>query len=144
MLKRRFTDTLLEWKKNGSKQCLLVKGARQIGKTFIIREFGKRYYKSVVEMNFLLYPEHKAIFDGSLGAEEIYKRISLQFAHTPLIPRKTLIFLDEIQECGQARTALKSLAEDARFDVIASGSMLGVAYKEMQSVPVGYESQVEM
>ena len=144
MLKRKMTDTLLEWSRTRNRECLLVKGARQIGKTYIIREFGKKYYKNFIELNFLKNPEHKEIFEGSLSAEEIYKRLTVQVGNAELIPDKTLIFLDEIQECGAARTALKFLAEDNRYDCIASGSMLGVAYKQTASVPVGYERQIEM
>ena len=134
----------MEWKNSKWKKPLLVKGARQIGKTYIIREFGKQNYESYIELNFLLYPEHRKYFDGNLDVEKIISEISLDFENVKFINQKTLIFLDEIQDCGQARTALKSFAEDGRFDVIASGSMLGVAYKQTLSIPVGYESQVEM
>ena len=144
MLKRKIMDQLLEWKQTKDRKCLLLIGARQIGKTFIVREFAKQYYESFVELNFLLNKEHKAIFNGSLSAEKIYKGLSLLFDDLKLVHGKTLIFLDEIQECGQARTALKSLAEDNKYDVIASGSMLGVAYKQTASIPVGYETQMEM
>jgi predicted AAA+ superfamily ATPase len=144
LFKRKFMDTLIHWKNNKNKECLLVKGARQIGKTFIIREFAKQNYEVVVELNFALHPEHKDIFNGSLGADDIYEKLSLKFDDLKFILGKTLIFLDEIQDCGNARTALKSLAEDNKYDVIASGSMLGVSYKEIASIPVGYEHQAEM
>lgn len=144
MLKRKIYDRLLDWKETKSKECLLVKGARQVGKTFIIEHFGKENYNSYIYINFYKNPEHKEIFDGSLEAEEIYKRISLYLDHVRFIDHDTLIFLDEIQDCPNARTALKFLAIDDRYDVIASGSLLGLHYKEMASIPVGYERTMEM
>jgi predicted AAA+ superfamily ATPase len=143
MLKRKFIDTLIEWKNNHNTECLLVKGARQVGKTFIIREFGRQNYKNVGELNFFTNEEHREIFAGSLAPDTIYMQLSLRFKDI-MFNKDTLIFLDEIQLCGGARTALKFLAEDGRCDVIASGSMLGIAYKETASIPVGYEKQVEM
>ena len=144
MLKRKFTDILLNWKNNKSKECLLVKGARQIGKTFIIEDFGKRYYKSYIYINFFKNPEAKEIFSGSLEPDEIYKKISIYIKNVKFIENDTLIFLDEIQECPQARTALKFLALDDKYDIIASGSLLGINYKDIASIPVGYEYQIEM
>ncbi len=144
MLRRKIWDELVRWKNDHTQECLLVKGARQIGKTFIIEEFGKQCYQSYIYINFFKEPEQKKIFDGSLAAEEIYKRISLYVDHVTFIPGDTLIFLDEIQDCPNARTALKFLAIDGRYDVIASGSLLGLNYKEIASVPVGYERQLEM
>lgn len=144
MLKRKIMDELMSWKETHRKECLLVKGARQIGKTFIIEEFGKKHYKSYIYINFFKEPEQTKIFDGSLSANEIYRRISLYVDNVTFIERDTLIFLDEIQDCPNARTALKFLAIDGRYDVIASGSLLGLNYKEIPSVPVGYERQIEM
>ena len=143
MFKRKFMSVLIEWKNKKDKKCLLVKGARQVGKTFIIREFGKQHYKNVVELNFFENEKHKEVFAGSLDAETIYKKLSLFFKDV-IFDKDTLLFLDEIQECGQARTALKFLAEDGRCDCVASGSMLGIAYKQVASIPVGYEQPVEM
>ena len=144
MLKRKIMDVLLEWKSKKNKECLLVKGARQIGKTFIIREFAKQNYDNFIELNFFLEPRHKEIFSGSLEMSEIIKRLTLQIPIAKFTPGKTLLFLDEIQECGEARTALKFIAENNKFDCIASGSMLGVAFKNTSSIPVGYEKQIEM
>lgn len=144
MLKRKIYDKLVEWKTNKNQECLLVKGARQIGKTFIIEKFGKENYESYIYLNFYRNPEHKAIFEGSLDAEQIYKRISLYVNDVKFVDKNTLIFLDEIQDCPNARTALKFLAIDNRYDVIASGSLLGLHYKEMISIPVGYERTLEM
>ena len=144
MLRRKIYDELLNWKNKKSKECLLVRGARQIGKTFIIEEFGKKNYASYIYLNFYQNPEHKQIFEGSLEATEIYKRISLYVKDVHFIEHDTLIFLDEIQDCPNARTALKFLAIDDRYDVIATGSLLGLHYKEMASIPVGYERTIEM
>ena len=144
MLKRKIMVTLTEWKNKKNKGCLLIKGARQVGKTFIVREFAKQNYDNFIELNFFLEPKHKEIFNGSLEMNEIIKRLTLQIPTAKFVEGKTLLLLDEIQECGEARTALKFIAEDNRFDCIASGSMLGVAYKNTASIPVGYETQLEM
>ncbi|MDR3000443.1 MAG: AAA family ATPase [Fibromonadaceae bacterium] len=143
-MKRRILTDFLAWKESRKNEALLVKGARQIGKTYIIEEFGKKYYKSSITLNFFEKPVLKSIFDGELSADEILKNISLRLPNFKFIKGQTLLFLDEIQECPQARTALKFLAQDSRFDCIASGSMLGISYKELASVPVGYERQIEM
>ena len=125
MLKRKMYQFLLEWKGKKERECLLIKGARQIGKTFIVEELGRNEYKSFVEINFLKTPGLKEIFEGDLSADEIYKRMSAHLPGTRFTKGSTLIFLDEIQKCANARTALKFLAEDGRYDVIASGSLLG-------------------
>lgn len=152
MLKRKMYEQLLGWKNNKGKECLLIKGARQVGKTYLVREFAKSEYESFVEINFHMQSSLKVIFEGDKSAEEIYKRITANIPGVKLIPGKTLIFLDEIQKCANARTALKFLAEDGRYDVIASGSLLGLAYgkdadkdvEEVESVPVGYEKPLVM
>ena len=150
--RRKFYDLLPRWKAEKHQECLLVKGARQIGKTFIIEKFGHEQYESFLEFNFVLDPEACSIFDGSLKAEDLYRKISAYDATRRLLPGRTLIFLDEIQECPNARTALKSFALDGRYDVVASGSLLGIKHKnkksrtksEPKSIPVGYERQVVM
>ena len=152
MLKRKMYEQLLRWKNNKGKECLMIKGARQVGKTYLVREFAKAEYESFVEINFHMQSSLKVIFEGDKSAEEIYKRITANIPGVKLIPGKTLIFLDEIQKCANARTALKFLAEDGRYDVIASGSLLGLAYgkdadkdvEEVESVPVGYEKPLVM
>ncbi len=152
MLKRKMYNTLLKWKKEKKNECLLIKGARQVGKTYLVREFGKNEYESFVEINFQEQKSLKVIFDGDKTAEEIYKRMTANIPNIKLIPHKTLIFLDEIQKCAGARTALKFLAEDNRYDVIASGSLLGLSYgkdddrdvEPIESIPVGYEKAVTM
>lgn len=144
MLKRKFYERLIEWKSNKDQSCLLVKGARQIGKTYIIDYFGKNNYSSYIYINFIESPQTKDIFNDELSAEEIYKRMTLIMPEVKFVEKDTLIFLDEIQECPNARTALKFLAIDNRFDVVASGSLLGISYREVTSIPVGYETQIEM
>ena len=152
MLRRKMYDTLLAWKRENKKECLLVKGARQVGKTYLIRKFGKKEYESFVEINFHEQKSLKIVFEGDKTAEEIYKRLTANVPGVQLIPGKTLIFLDEIQKCADARTALKFLAEDGRFDIIASGSLLGLSYgkdddddvEPVESVPVGYEKSIVM
>lgn len=156
MLRRKIYDSLLEWKKSrredGLKKCLLIKGARQVGKTYIVEKFGNAEYRSFVSVNFFKQPGLKEIFNGDLSSEEIYKRMTAYIPGIKLIPGETLIFLDEIQRCGNARTAVKFLAEDMRFDVVSSGSLMGLSYGEDDdsgvetpaSVPVGYETQLTM
>ena len=107
MLKRRFTDYLKQWKATKKNECLLVRGARQIGKTFIIEDFAKNNYESFVEINFEQNPELKNAFDGELSVSEMIKRITVHIPSARFIPHKTLIFFDEIQACPQARTSLK-------------------------------------
>lgn len=143
MLKRKILNDLINWKNTKNKECLLVKGARQVGKTYIIEEFGKTYYGNYIYLNFFRNPNLKNIFEGSLEASEIYKKMSIYIPNLKLVPN-TLIFLDEIQECPNARTALKFLAIDNQYDVIASGSLLGISYKSVPSIPVGFEKQLTM
>ena len=143
MLRRKFYDKLLEWKRKVAKKPLLVKGARQVGKTFIIRLFAETY-DSFVELNFLKNPEYCRIFEGALDADSIYSRMTLIVRDVHFIPGKTLVFLDEIQKCGAARTALKFLAEDGRYDIVASGSLLGIQQSGVTSIPVGYEETAVM
>lgn len=154
MLKRKFYNVLVNWKKTKRNECLLVNGARQIGKTFIIEKFGKSEYSSYIYINFIESPEQKHIFEGSLEPNEIYKKISLYVPNINYIENNTLIFIDEIQDCPKARTALKFLARDNKFDVIASSSLLGLHYNRLDSseseidntisIPVGYEREIKM
>ena len=156
MLKRKVYQQLLEWKNQRKneyiKKCLLIKGARQVGKSYIVKEFGMHEYKSFISIDFFRQKELKQIFLGNLSPDEIYKRMTANMPGIRFIKGDTLIFLDEIQCCGNARTALKFLAEDMRYDIIASGSLLGLSYgedddedvEEPTSFPVGYESQITM
>jgi len=152
MLKRKVYDKLLKWRSSEDKKCLMIYGARQVGKTYIVREFGRKEYQSFIELNFIENPDFKTIFDGDLSAENIYKRLTASVDGAQLIPGDTLLFLDEIQVCGNARTSLKFLSEDRRYDVICSGSLLGLTYAEdadvdvedVESIPVGHEDFITM
>lgn len=153
MIRRKMYNYLLNWKKTKGNEALLIKGARQVGKTFLVRQFGKNEYKSFIEINFLKNGEYKSIFtNNNLSADEIYKRISAYIPNVNFVPNETLLFLDEIQVCSAARTAIKFLVEDGKLDIISSGSLLGLSYledadvdvTEPTSLPVGYEKQVTM
>lgn len=151
MLKRKFIETLKQWKNTKKRECLLVNGARQVGKTFIVDLFGRENYQSYIYLNLFKNPEYKQIFEGELEPTEIYKRISLLVKNVKFIEGDTLIFIDEIQACSKARTALKFLAMDDKYDIVASGSLLGLHYNKLNqenaneiSIPVGYEREVEM
>jgi predicted AAA+ superfamily ATPase len=122
----------------------LIKGARQVGKTYSVRQFARDNYARFIELDFIENEGYKTIFNGDLDADTLVKQISLRVPSADLIPGKTLIFLDEVQACPRARTAMKYLSADKRFDVIASGSMLGIKYKEVPSFPVGYVETLEM
>ena len=136
-LKRKIDDYLIEWKQNPNKLPLIVKGARQIGKTNAIRYFGENNYKVFIEINFVLNPEFKTIFDKSFSVNEIIKEITLRRPELEIVPNETLIFFDEMQECVSTATSLKSFREDGRFDVICSGSLMGINYKKIESNSVG-------
>lgn len=140
---RKITKVLENWYKDPNKKALLITGARQIGKTYIIKEFAKSHYKNFVEINFIHNQEAKYIFEKNLDAETICTGLST-FLDRSLEPHKTLVFFDEIQECPNARTAIKFLVEDGRYDFIESGSLLGVNYKHVKSFPVGFETIVNM
>ena len=144
MLKRKLEEELLKWKHKPDKICLTIKGARQVGKTTSILAFGKENYKSCIYLNFDINPQYCDIFEGSLEVDQILERISLMIPDAKFYPHETLFFLDEIQACPNARTALKPFALDKRFDVISSGSLLGLNYKEVRSYPVGFEKIIEM
>ena len=150
ILRRTFSDFLVSWKNSKRQECLLVNGARQVGKTFTIEQFGREHYESFIEINFALEPEFIPIFEGDLSVRSICEGVSAIRGDVKFIPGKTLLFLDEIQDCPNARTAFKPLAIDGRFDVIGSGSLLGIKYKKdkikktPRSIPVGFERQVTM
>lgn len=144
MLKRKIYQQLQEWRDSHHEDCLLIKGARQVGKTFAITQFGQTEYESFIAINFIESPQLKALFDGDLSSSNIKKQMTMLIPGIQFIAKKTLIFLDEIQECPNARTALKFLAQDNTIDVIASGSLLGLSYASVSSIPVGYERQIEM
>lgn len=144
MLQRKIEQQFHAWKEKKNHKPLVVFGARQVGKTFSIRQFARKNYKHVIELNFDLFPEYSNIFSGNLDVDQLLSRISLTLRDVTFEPGETLFFFDEIQSCPNARTSLKAFAEDGRYDVIASGSLLGVMYKDVRSYPVGYEEYLEM
>lgn len=142
---RRKIDTYLdEWFNSVNKKPLIIKGARQIGKTKTIEEFAKRHYENIIEINFVLSPEYRDIFDDGYDVDKIIKNISLKDPSLQFTPKKTLIFFDEIQKCVNAATSLKSFKLDQRFDVICSGSLMGLSYKEIESVSTGHKMDYTM
>lgn len=126
-----------------NRQALLVSGARQVGKTYLIREWGKSTYKNFIELNFLENRDAKKAFRDARSAKEILMRLSA-FVDLPAPGSDTLIFLDEIQEAPDAITAIKFLVEDGSYRYILSGSLLGVDLQDIKSVPVGYMGTLEM
>ena len=144
MLESKITKVLEEWKNEDKKPCLLIRGARQVGKTFIIDDFAKKNYENYIYINFELMPEYKKIFDGNLDIQTLIMKLEVTFPNINIVPNRTILFLDEIQSCPNARTALKSFALDGRIDVICSASLLGLYYKEVTSYPVGYERVVDL
>lgn len=154
MLKRKIERYLANWKRNPNKKPLVIKGIRQCGKTYIVQKFANDNYENVVYINFILEPDKKLAFAGSLDVDTITLNLSALLPGSRFVADKTCIILDEIQDCRDARTALKAFQIDGRFDVIATGSLLGVrGYGdkksgkeaiEQDSIPVGYETVVEM
>ena len=143
-LKRKIDKFLDEWLISDKKKPLIIKGARQIGKTKTIEEFAKRNNLSLVEINFVLNPEFRDIFDNGYKVDKILENISFKDPSLEFIPGKTLIFFDEIQKCINAATSLKSFKIDGRFDVICSGSLMGLSYKEIESVSTGHKIDYTM
>ena len=155
MLKRKIETYLVDWKKSEDKKPLVIKGIRQCGKTYIVRKFAEENYENVVYMNFILEPDKKSAFSGNIDVDTIILNLSALIPGSRFVSGKTCIIFDEIQECKEARTALKSFHIDGRFDVIATGSLLGVkGYGKSKkqkdegegqdSVPVGYETVIDM
>ena len=143
MLKRKAYKKLTEWKNSKDKKALCITGARQIGKTTLVREFAEKNYGHYLEINFITDPDAAEIFSGNLDADTLITNITA-YTRKETVPGDTLILFDEIQECPQARTAIKFLVQDGRFDYIESGSLLGVGYKNVKSYPVGFEEIYRM
>ena len=144
LLKRKIDSFLPEWKRNPGKKPLIVKGARQIGKTRSIEWFAYNNYSSVVEINFVEQPKYKGIFEEGFEVDGILKNISLLNPDFTFVPHDTLFFFDELQACPNCATALKFFKLDGRYDVICSGSLMGINYKEIESNSVGYKEDYEM
>ena len=144
MLKRKIINELLKWKENENKKALVVTGPRQCGKTTAIRYFGAKNYRYVLEINFKETPDMAEMFRGNLNVDTLIMGMQFRFPDIVIDPRQTLIFLDEIQECAEAVTSLKFWTEDHRYNVICSGSLLGIDYNRASSYPVGYVDYIHM
>ena len=142
-LKRKLDDFLLEWKKSSDRKPLIVKGARQIGKTESIKHFAVNY-ENFVNINFVLEKKYKTICEDGYTVQDVIRNISRIDSEKKFVPGKTLILFDEIQDYPEIATSLKSFCIDGRFDVICSGSMLGINYKRIESNSVGYKSEFQM
>ncbi len=144
LLKRKVDEYLVQWKKNPNRLPLIVKGARQIGKTESIRKFGKQNYEYVVEINFILQKQYQDIFDDGFEVDTILRNITLKNPNIELKAGETLLFFDELQACPNCATSLKSFRQDGRYDVICSGSLMGINYQEIESNSVGNKEDYEM
>ena len=145
MLKRKMTERLNSWKNDSNKKPLVIKGVRQCGKTFSVMDFARRNYPHVIYINFYENPEYASLFSGSLKVDDLIMYMSALLGTEAVFEEgQTIIILDEIQHCPNARTSLKFFKTDGRYDVIASGSMLGIDYKRPQSYPVGFVSYLDM
>ena len=142
-MKRKAYDELLAWKSGKTRQALLVTGARQVGKTYIVREFGRTEYEQLIEFNLALDDATRESFLSARNPEDLLLRISIA-AHGPLIPGKTLIFIDEIQHCPNIITFIKALVDQGTYDYVLSGSLLGVELENIRSYPVGYMTELLM
>ena len=143
-LKRKIDDFLIGWKNNSDKKPLIIRGPRQVGKTESVRKFASENYGQVVEINFIEEPKYKIITESGYSTNEIIKSISLLDNSKKFVPNETLIFFDEIQDFPEIATALKFFCMDGRFDVICSGSMLGINYNRIESNSVGYKADYTM
>ena len=147
MLKRKIELQLVEWKKDPDRKPLIIKGCRQCGKTFSVLNFAKEHYENVVYINFIENPSYKTAFLGNLNVDNIVLMLSAQMGNEAIFEKgKTVLILDEIQDCPEARTALKFFKLDGKYDVLATGSLLGVSGygKSTTSIPVGYETIIDM
>ena len=144
ILKRKIDAYLESWKNNPERKPLIVKGARQIGKTRSIEHFATQQYKYVVKINFVEQIKYRDIFNDGFEVDSILKNISLLNPNFEFIPHHTLFFFDELQACPNCATALKFFQLDRRFDVICSGSLMGINYQEIESNSVGYKEDYEM
>ena len=147
MFKRKITDEMLAWKNTPNKKALIVKGLRQVGKTTSVRAFAQQNYENVVYVNFKSNNSAKRIFDDDLVINRITTDLSALLPDARFVPYKTVIIFDEIQECANARSSIKAFVEDGRYDVIGTGSLLGIKgynKKKSKGVPVGFEKTIYM
>ena len=143
-MKRKVDAYLLAWKKNPDRKPLIIKGARQVGKTCSIERFARQNYASVVSINFVEQKKYRDVFNDGFEVDVLLKNISLLNPEFKFIPGDTLFFFDELQACPNCATSLKFFKLDGRFDVICSGSLMGINYREIESNSVGYKEDYEM
>ena len=143
MISRKIEKELDHFYSSNEKKALLITGARQVGKTFIIRNFGETHYENVIEINFLENKQAANLFENAAGSEDLLLRLSA-IADKPMVPGNTLIFFDEVQACKEIVTAIKFLVEEGSYRYILSGSLLGIELKDIRSVPVGYMDVINM
>ena len=144
LLKRKVDAYLMAWKKNPDRKPLIIKGARQVGKTCSIERFASQNYASVVSINFIEQKKYRDVFNDGFEVDILLKNISLLNPEFKFIPGDTLFFFDELQACPNCATSLKFFKQDGRFDVICSGSLMGINYREIESNSVGYKEDYEM
>lgn len=144
MLKRKIDKYLTDWKNKPDRKPLIIKGARQIGKTRSVEWFAGQNYASVIEINFIEQKKYREIFNDGFEVDAILKNISLLNPELKFIPGNTIFFFDELQACPNCATSLKFFKLDGRFDVICSGSLMGISYNEIESNSVGYKENYEM
>jgi hypothetical protein len=143
-LKRKIDTYLINWKNNLDKKPLVIKGARQVGKTRSVLNFAEKSYKTVIYINFIEEPIYKGILENGYNVDEIIKNITRIDPYKKFIDNDTIIIFDEIQDFVEIFTSLKFFKLDGRFDVICSGSLLGINYKRIDSVSTGYKTDIEM
>ena len=144
LLKRKIDKYLTDWKNKPDRKPLIIKGARQIGKTRSVEWFAGQNYASVIEINFIEQKKYREIFNDGFEVDAILKNISLLNPELKFIPGNTIFFFDELQACPNCATSLKFFKLDGRFDVICSGSLMGISYNEIESNSVGYKEDYEM
>lgn len=144
LLKRKIDKYLTDWKNRPDRKPLIIKGARQIGKTRSVEWFASQIYASVIEINFIEQKKYREIFNDGFEVDAILKNISLLNPELKFIPGNTIFFFDELQACPNCATSLKFFKLDGRFDVICSGSLMGISYREIESNSVGYKEDYEM
>lgn len=144
LLKRKIDKYLTDWKNKPDRKPLIIKGARQIGKTRSVEWFASQNYASVIEINFIEQKKYREIFNDGFEVNAILKNISLLNPELKFIPGDTIFFFDELQACPNCATSLKFFKLDGRFDVICSGSLMGISYNEIESNSVGYKEDYEM
>lgn len=144
LLKRKIDKYLTDWKNKPDRKPLIIKGARQIGKTRSVEWFASQNYASVIEINFIEQKKYREIFNDGFEVDAILKNISLLNPELEFIPGNTIFFFDELQACPNCATSLKFFKLDGRFDVICSGSLMGISYNEIESNSVGYKEDYEM